>query len=253
MRRLELFLYSRRNIVGSLLGLAGLGLHFIGLVTGPFWLPIVIGLYLIGVLLVPGEQDLRLQLDAAQDATEVREGLDRLLARIKGKVADDLYAKAVDIQTSILATIGTDSGGNAADPNVYLIHQTALSYLPEAFATYLRMPRMFAERRAIANGRTPHDVLLDQLTLMDTRLADVADNIAQHDSDKLLANGRFLAEKFALSSLRLDDASATTATTPATPTMAAPVEEPVAAAAGAETVAMTPAETADAAERERVH
>jgi hypothetical protein len=206
-RRLELFLYSRRNIVGSALALAGLGLHFVGLVGGPIWLPIVVGLYLIGVLLVPGEKDFALQLDAAEDAGEVRAGLDRLLARIRGKVADDLYAKAVDIRTSILATISIDgTTGNGVDPNVYLIRQTALSYLPEAFATYLRMPRLFAERRSVADGRTPHDVFLDQLRLMDTRLADVADNIAQNDSDKLLANGRFLAEKFAVSSLKVEAA-----------------------------------------------
>ena len=49
-------------------------------------------------------------------------------------------------------------------------------------------------------------MLLEQLDLMDRRLADVADDIARHDSDKLLANGRFLAEKFAVSSLQLDAA-----------------------------------------------
>ena len=205
MRRLELFLYSRRNIFGSALALAGLALHFVGLLGGITWLPIVVGLYLIGVLLVPNEQGLALQLDARQDSAEVRAGLDRLTAGIRGKVAEDLYAKVIRIQGSILATLATDGGGDATDPNVYLIRQTALSYLPEAFATYLRMPRIFAEHRAVADGRTPHDVLLDQLDLMDKRLEDVADNIAQHDSDKLLANGRFLAEKFAVSSLRVDN------------------------------------------------
>jgi hypothetical protein len=207
VRRIEHFLYSRRNIVGSALALGGLVLHFVGIVAGPLWLPIVAGLYLIGVLLVPAEAGLSLQLDAAQDTAEVRAGLDHLLRSIRGKVADDLYARAVSIQESILSTIATEAGNSEADPNVYLIRQTALSYLPEAFSTYLRMPRLYAERRAVAAGRTPHDVLLGQLTLMDDRLADVADDIARHDSDKLLANGRFLAEKFAVSSLRLGEAA----------------------------------------------
>ncbi len=74
MRRLETFLYSRRNIVGSLLALGGLALHFVGLVAGPIWLPITIGLYLIGYLVVPAEQGLALQLGAAQDASEIRDG-----------------------------------------------------------------------------------------------------------------------------------------------------------------------------------
>ena len=212
-RRIEAFLYSRRNIVGSLLALGGLALHFIGLLAGLEWLPITAALYLIGVLLVPGEQGLVLQLGAAQDASEVRGGLDRLVRSLRGKVADDLLAKVGRIQASILATLETEgSAGDSADPNVYLIRQTALAYLPDAFETYLRMPRIMAERRAIAGGRTPHDVLLEQLDLMDRRLADVADDIARHDSDKLLANGRFLAEKFGVSSLHLDDDAAETAT-----------------------------------------
>jgi hypothetical protein len=203
--------------VGSTLALGGVLLNLVGIVGGLAWLPITAGLYLIGVLLVPGEREFALQLGAAHDASEVREGLERLLRALKGKVADDLYAKVVAIQSSILGTLDTEgSTGAAADPNVYLIRQTALDYLPDAFSTYLRMPRVMAERRAIADGRTPHDVLLEQLDLMDRRLADVADDMAKHDSDKLLANGRFLAEKFGVSSLRVD-AGAAAASADATP------------------------------------
>lgn len=205
MRNVEAYLYSRRNIVGCLLALVGLVLHFVGLLAGLEWLPITAGLYLIGVLLVPAEQGIALELGAAQDSSEVRAGLDRLIKGLKGKVADDLIARVVSIQGSILATLTTDgAAGDGADPNVYLIRQTALAYLPDAFDTYLRMPRLMAERRPIAGGQTPHDVLLGQLDLMDHRLADVADDMSRHDSDKLLANGRFLAEKFGVSGLRID-------------------------------------------------
>ena len=156
MRRLESYVYSRRNIVASLLALGGVLLHLVGLVGGIVWLPITVGLYLIGVLLVPGEQQLAIQLGAAQDASEVRDGLERLLRALRGKVADDLYAKAVSIRGSILATLEIEgAAGDGADPNVYLIRQTALAYLPDAFSSYLRIPRVMAERRAIAGGRTP--------------------------------------------------------------------------------------------------
>jgi hypothetical protein len=244
VRRLEGFLYSRRNIVGSLLAIGGLALHFVGLIGGFAWLPITAGLYLIGVLLVPSEQGLALELGAAQDASEIRDGLERLLRALKGKVADDLYAKVVRIQGSILGTLETEgTAGDRADPNVYLIRQTALAYLPDALSTYMRMPRVMAERRAIAGGRTPHDVLLDQLDLMDRRLEDVADDIARHDSDKLLANGRFLAEKFGVSSLHLDAESASAAE---------PVEAPVAIESTADAKAPRAPVEETVAERERV-
>ncbi len=127
----------------------------------------------------------------------------------------------VSIEGSILATLEIESGAaDATDPNVFLIRQTALTYLPDAFSSYLRMPRIMAERRAIAGGRTPHDELLDQLDLMDQRLVDVADDIARHDSDKLLANGRFLAERFGRSSLDLDAEVVQTAAAAPPPTEA---------------------------------
>jgi hypothetical protein len=213
MRRAQAYLYSRRNIVGCLLAVVGLVLYFTGLVGGLIWLPITVGLYFIGVLLVPGEQGLVLELGAAADSAQVRDGLDRLIRGLRGRVADDLVAKVVRIQASILRTLPAEGAeGDTADPNVYLIRQTALAYLPDAFATYLKVPRLVAEQRPIADGRTPHDVLLAQLDLMDGRLASVADDMARHDSDALLANGRFLAEKFGLSALQISEAPATSPT-----------------------------------------
>jgi hypothetical protein len=246
MRRVESFLYSRRNIAGSILALAGLALHFIGLIGGGLtWIPIVAGLYLIGVLLVPGEQGLALQLGASEDASEIRDGLERLRKALRGRVADDLYAKVVRIQASILGTLEIEgTAGDGADPNVYLIRQTALAYLPDAFSTYLAMPRIVAERRTIAAGRTPHDVLLEQLDLMDRRLADVADDMARHDSDKLLANGRFLAEKFGVSSLHLGSDAASAA---------AQAEAPVAIESTAAGEATPAGKAETVVERERVH
>ena len=239
MRGLEAYLYSRRNIAGSLLALGGLGLYFLGLIGGLAWIPIVAGLYAIGVLLVPGEKGLEMRLGAAQDAAQVKEGLERLLRGIRGKVADDIYEKVVSIQGSILATLAVEGAvGDAVDPNVYLIRQTALSYLPEALNTYLRLPRLMAERRSVADGRTPHDVLLEQLDLMDRRLADVADDMARHDSDRLLANGRFLAEKFGTSSLEIDEALA---------------KEGVSVPTAEQTAAEQEGEKERVSERERVH
>ncbi len=247
MDRLERFLYSRRNIVGSVLALGGLALHFVGIIGGLIWLPIIVGLYAIGVLLVPGERELDIRLEAAQGASEVRDGLNRLVRSLRGNVADDLLAKVVSIQGSIVGTLEIEGSlGDEADPNVYLIRQTALDYLPDAFRTYLRMPRIMAERRAIAGGRTPHDVLLDQLDLMDRRLADVADDVALHDSDKLLANGRFLAEKFGVSSLHLDAPAISAGD--AVPAADREAVETVEAVAAAERERVR----AEAAERERV-
>jgi hypothetical protein len=204
-RRIETFLYSRRNIVGCLLALGGLALHFIGLIPGLIWLPLMVGLYLIGVLLVPGEQSLNLRIDAAADASGVREALDALMKSIQGKVPDDIYAKVSSIRDSILVTLGNGNGGGAgasmvSDPNVYLIRQTAMSYLPEALNAYLALPKLYANR-SLGGRKSAHDTLLDQLNLMNQKMTEVAEAMVAHDTDRLEAHGRFLAEKFGGSSL----------------------------------------------------
>lgn len=212
-RRLARFLYSWRNIAGCLLALVGLALHFSGLIAGLEWLPITIGLYLIGVLLVPGEKTVGLDIDQAASLADVKRALDQLLASINGRVPPDIYAKVASIQASILVTLGNGNsnggngnGGNPAsssmvtDPNVYLIRQTALSYLPEALNGYLALPGMYRDR-SLAGRKSAHDTLLDQLNLMDQKMHEVADAIVAHDTDRLEAHGRFLAEKFGGSSL----------------------------------------------------
>lgn len=202
--RLERYLYSRRNIAGSVLGLAGLGLYALGITGGLLWLPIVAGLYAIGVLVVPAEPGLDVRLAGSRDAAEVRAGLDRLLRSIQGRLADDLYAQVAGIRESILATLVQENAvEGVTDRDVFLIRQTALDYLPEALGAYLALPRRYAERRAVEGSRTPHDVLLEQLEMMARKMAEVADDLARHDTDRLLAHGRFLREKFAASSLEI--------------------------------------------------
>jgi hypothetical protein len=252
-RRLEPFLYSRRNIVGSVLALGGLGLYFAGLLGGLIWLPIVGGLYLIGYLLVPGEPGLDLKLDQAGDVSAVQSGLDRLLNGIRGKVADDIYGRVSSIRDEIVLILkAADTTIGTADPNIYLIRQTALDYLPAALQAYLAVPRLYAERRAVAGGKTPHDVLLDQLALMDAKMQEVLQDVLKHDSDKLLAQGRFIAEKFAPSSLSLgttDDAGEATiddATDAATADQAEPVEISRDGTAGTTSVTASPKAAAQA-------
>lgn len=250
--RLAAFLYSRRNIAGSLLALGGLALFFAGLLSGPLWAPVVVGLYAIGYLLVPAEKPVDLNLDAGADAADVRARLDRLMVNLRGRVAEDIYVRVANISASIEATLAaapTDLG--TADPNVFLIRQTALDYLPAALSAYLALPRSFAEGSVAAGGLTPHDELRDQLRLMSDKMQEVADDLARHDTDRLLANGRFLAEKFGTSSL--DVAAAPAVTVAGAPPGGTDVSVPDSAAVPADVAAAPPVAVEEPAlEREHI-
>src|SRR5258708_25682941 len=91
----------------------------------------------------------------------------------------------------------------------YIVEGRALEYLPTALEAYLNLPKAYATLKPVEGTKTASQVLLDQLTLLDEKMHEVSDDIAKNDSDKLLANGRFLAEKFGRSELEAP-ASATT-------------------------------------------
>lgn len=155
-----------------------------------------------------GSGGIGLGLDGSEDARQVTEGLDRLLRSIRKHVPADIYSKVESIRGSILLTMtiqGRGSGSLAGDPTIFLIRQTALDYLPAALEQYLALPPEYAERPILADGRTPHAALAEQLDLMDRKMREVADDMVRHDTDRLVAHGRFLQERFGSSAFDLRD------------------------------------------------
>ena len=233
MERVLRFLVSRKSFVGLALAGAGLALYILGLLpVGPFWLTMVVGLYVLGAVLTPKERGPEVQLDAAADTAAIRDGLDELLHRVRFKIAPDILARVESIRRQVLVMLERSPDRGSGDPTVYLIRQTALDYLPSALSAYVEMPRLYAERRKVAGGRTAHDVLLEQLDLMDARLQEAYEAMIAHDSDRLLENARFLADRFGTSGLRIDepagearDSDAVAATEPAAASTAEPAAE----------------------------
>jgi hypothetical protein len=145
---------------------------------------------------------LRLTLFDSDDSDEIRKGLERLLRTIRGRVADDVFQRTGAICYAIVQTLPNDGrASDPTDPTVNLIRQTTLNYLPQALEAYLSIPRVYAERRPVVSGKTSHDVLMDQLNLMDAKMREAADALARNDTERLLSQARFLQERFAGSTL----------------------------------------------------
>ena len=92
---------------------------------------------------------------------------------------------------------------SAIDPTVNLIRQTALHYVPQALDAYLAIPRMYAERVPVQDGKTARQVLIEQLRMIDQKMRDTAEAMYHDDADRLLANARFLQDRFADSNLKV--------------------------------------------------
>jgi len=81
--------------------------------------------------------------------------------------------------------------------DLYLVRQTATDYLPRTISAYLALPKQAAADKPVsADGKTAHQELKAQLDLLDAKLDDIAQDLQRQDTDRLLANRRFLEDRF---------------------------------------------------------
>ena len=194
-QRFLLYLYSTPNIVGSLLGILGLALFFLGIIN-QFWFLIVIGLYGIGVLATPRSPTYELGLKNQLTADDIRAELDDLTAKIKGKVPKEVFDLVQSIKASIIEVLPQFVDLSGGDYNIFTIKQTALDYLPASLQNYLNLPPAYANLHPVKDGKTSKQLLLEQLNLLDQEMKEIVQAVYTNDTQKLMVQGQFLKEKF---------------------------------------------------------
>jgi len=193
--RAALFLYGNGNLAGSALALAGVGLFFAGVIDS-WWLAITAGLYVIGYLAAPDGTRDDLQLASQMDASDVSASLQSLSRKINGKVEPEVSDLVSSIQASITTALPRLASTGMPDQTLFTVRQTAIDYLPNTLERYLALPPAFRKLHGVREGKTPRDILLEQLKLLDGKMKEIATSTLESDTQGLLANGRFLEEKF---------------------------------------------------------
>ena len=148
----------------------------LGITSGLIGLGLIAGLYAIGYLLIPGERGVKFTFFNESDSQQIREGLSELVHSIRFRVSPDVEAAVEDVVRSIILTLPPEDakGISAIDPTVMLIRQTALHYVPKVLNDYLAIPRMYAERVAISDGKTAKDVLIEQLRMIEGKMKETS-------------------------------------------------------------------------------
>lgn len=189
------FLYSKANIVGSILGFIGLILFFTGVIKN-YWYIIIPGLYIIGVLVTPKNRADELHFRKQSSVEEVRAELEGLIQKIRRRVPPDILAKVERIKESIFSILPYIIDSDSSDHNIFIIRQTALDYLPEALQNYLNLPPAFATMHPIKDGKTAKQLLIEQLDILEQQMKEIAQDFHTNNSQGLLIHGRFLESKF---------------------------------------------------------
>jgi hypothetical protein len=108
----------------------------------------------------------------------------------------DVQVKVEQIRRKADVLLGYASRFPPFSKDLYLVRQTASEYLPRTIDAYLALPLNGGETIVAADGKSALQELKEQLDLLDWKLDEVAEDIQRQDLDRMLANRRFLEERF---------------------------------------------------------
>jgi hypothetical protein len=110
----------------------------------------------------------------------------------------DLQVKVEQIRRKVDVLLSYADRFPPFSQDLYLVRQTASEYLPRTINAYLALPSETISKPVGTAGRTAHQELKAQLDLLDSKLDDIAQDLQRQDTDRLLANRRFLESRFGM-------------------------------------------------------
>ncbi|WP_427166178.1 hypothetical protein ACQF4J_18415 [Streptomyces sp. C1-1] len=190
------YLESRKNIAGSVCGLAGLALTFTG-VAGPYWPVVVAGLYGAGALIAPPERPPLPDFPSpSAQLEELRADLEKLgayLAEVDlAPAAADRLTELTDLLTALLDP-GRASELLAQDPEgVHTLSRTVRQDIPEAVDSYVRT-RWWT--RLTPGSEPPEHHLERQLALLQEEAKTLATALRETETRRQETHTRYLEER----------------------------------------------------------
>ena len=195
------WLTSNKNIAGCVLAIGGPVLAVTGVVAPPIALALIPVLYAAGALAAPGER--QPDLGSGLDPDDVARSLKTIRKAVKGRVSPAVSARVDNVCTAIQQLLPRANELGVASEEMHVLVRMATDYLPGALEPYLALPQSYAEKKPLDNGRTAEQILCAQLDVMSAQMEEITDAVLRADGDKLLANGRFLEQKFGQRGLEL--------------------------------------------------
>jgi hypothetical protein len=190
------YVESGKNLTGSALGIAGLGLTFAG-VAGPYWPVVVVGLYAAGALIAPPERpplpdfpDPSVQLD------ELRGDFGTLREYLAGVELPPAAAGRLTELTELLTALldpGWVAEVLARDPEgIHALYRAVRQDVPEAVDTFVRT-RWWT--RLTPGTEPPERHLERQLALLQEELGRLATALRDAEARRQESHTRYLEDR----------------------------------------------------------
>ena len=194
---------STKNLAGMGMAAVGPALAIAGVVTGPVGIALAPALYALGALVAPGKKK-PLKISDSVDSKDAIRSLEEIQRKIRRRVPDLVARRVRYIAASIIDSLKRADSLGEGSQEVFGLVKTATDYLPTALQAYLDLPRPYADRKVVSDGKTSLVILVEQLDLLIEKMDEIHEAVNRADTDKLIAHGRFLAEKFGKNGNGLD-------------------------------------------------
>jgi hypothetical protein len=126
------------------------------------------------------------------------------IAERAGRLPVDVQMKAEQISRKAESLMQYADRFPTGSQDLYVLQKTTTEYLPNTLDAYLALPPGYAHAAVSPDGKTALQALWEQLNLLDSKLDEIAYSLNRHNLDRLVANGRFLEERFGRHESELD-------------------------------------------------
>ena len=126
------------------------------------------------------------------------------IAQRAGRLPVDVQMKAEQISRKAEALMQYADRFPIGSQDLYVLQKTTEEYLPNTLDAYLAVHPGYAHAAVSPDGKTALQALWEQLNLLDSKLDEIAYSLNRHNLDRLVANGRFLEERFGRHESELD-------------------------------------------------
>lgn len=186
-------LLSNSNLAGCLVGLTVMGAYLLGFIE-QYWFALVLVGYAAGYLAFMGKEPEHCpdNLTTAQALEWLSE---KVLPRLSGE-AHTLLSSIMGVVAELAPRLKElEAQGLVQAENRAKVKQLLKRYLPDTLEAYLKLPALYAKSAKVGD-KTPYGLLVEQLRLLDAHVKEIREGVYSENVNELLANARFLQEKF---------------------------------------------------------
>lgn len=189
------YFFSTSNVCGSTAALVVLLLYLFGVIDHG-WILLTLGAYIAGAL------PFAFKAPPAHmpEGLSTTESLEWLRVYVMPKLPTQAKTTLGDIIGCVDGLMPRlkkmEQDGLVEASSRAMLKHTVTRLLPDAVEGYLRLPPAYANIKMLDGGKTAQELLSEQLNLLQKHVHSLEENIVSSDVNSMLANGRFLQDKF---------------------------------------------------------